>query len=427
MHKIKLGLAAMRDFLDRVGHPEEALRFVHVAGTNGKGSVCAALAEILHRAGYRIGVFTSPHLSSVRERFRIGPTPISEEEFARLGAQIMTVLGPERITYFEFTTALALLWFAETGVDLVVLETGMGGRLDATNVVHPDVAVITSISMDHEAYLGNTLVQIAREKAGIIKSGVPVVSGGIHPEAAEVIAARARELDAPLFVLGQNFDYQRIPDGTWCWQCGTGLAGRDISGLRSSRPSLAQQENDSLALAALALLARRGFSVSPDHIRQGLAAVSWPGRMEYFEQHAARQKEGIDSGGVVQRFLLDGAHNPAGVKNLAESLRENFHYRRLIAVWGSMVDKDLAATLGYIVPLVDLLVITQPDGERAATPVHVREFLPEADRNRARLCPDVAEALAMARSHAGSEDLILVSGSLYLLGAVRAMLLGELV
>ncbi|HSL39969.1 MAG TPA: Mur ligase family protein, partial [Desulforhopalus sp.] len=197
MHKIKLGLAAMRDFLDQVGHPEEVLRFVHVAGTNGKGSVCAALAEILHRAGYRVGVFTSPHLSSVRERFRIGPTPISEEEFARLGAQIMTVLGPERITYFEFTTALALLWFAEAGVDLVVLETGMGGRLDATNVVQPEVAVITSISMDHEAYLGNTLVQIAREKAGIIKNGVPVVSGGIHPEAAEVIAARAREVDAP--------------------------------------------------------------------------------------------------------------------------------------------------------------------------------------------------------------------------------------
>jgi dihydrofolate synthase / folylpolyglutamate synthase len=427
MHKIKLGLAAMRDFLDRVGHPEEALRFVHVAGTNGKGSVCAALAEILHRAGYRVGVFTSPHLSSVRERFRIGPTPISEEEFARLGAQIITVLGPERITYFEFTTALALLWFAEAGVDLVVLETGMGGRLDATNVVHPEVAVITSISMDHEAYLGNTLAQIAGEKAGIIKNRVPVVSGGIHPEAAEVIAARAREVDAPLFVLGQDFDYQRRPDGTWCWQGGTGLAGRDISGLRSSRPSLAQQENDSLALATLALLARRGFAIAPDHIRQGLASVAWPGRMEYFEQHAARQGEGIDNGGMVQRFLLDGAHNPAGVKNLAESLRENFRYRRLIAVWGSMIDKDLATTLGYIVPLVDLLVITQPDGERAATPAQVREFLAEADRSRARLCPDVAEALAIARSNAGSEDLILVSGSLYLLGAVRAMLLGELV
>ncbi|MBW2682664.1 MAG: bifunctional folylpolyglutamate synthase/dihydrofolate synthase, partial [Deltaproteobacteria bacterium] len=168
MHKIKLGLDAMQSFLEKVGRPENDLRFVHVAGTNGKGSVCAALSEILGRAGYKVGVYTSPHLSSVRERFRIGDRYITEEEFAALGSRICEVLGTEQITYFEFTTALGLLWFAESELDLVLLETGLGGRLDATNVVTPLVSVITSISMDHEAYLGDTMAAVAGEKAGII-------------------------------------------------------------------------------------------------------------------------------------------------------------------------------------------------------------------------------------------------------------------
>ncbi len=182
MHKIKLGLEAMQSFLQKVDRPESRLKFVHIAGTNGKGSVCAALSEVLGLGGYRVGVYTSPHLSSVRERFRIGSEYISEEAFARIGTRICEVLGEEQITYFEFTTALGLLWFAESNVDLVLLETGMGGRLDATNVVTPLVSVITSVSMDHEAYLGNSLIEIAGEKAGIIKTGVPVVSGAIHPE-----------------------------------------------------------------------------------------------------------------------------------------------------------------------------------------------------------------------------------------------------
>ena len=220
MHKIKLGLEAMENFLAKVGHPERQLSFVHVAGTNGKGSVCSALTEILTLASYRAGLYTSPHLSSVRERFRIGPKYISEQSFAALGERICQVLGGEQITYFEFTTALGLLWFAESGVDVVMLETGMGGRLDATNVVTPLVSVITSISMDHEAYLGTTLGEIAGEKAGIIKPGVPVVSGAVHPEAAAVIAGVAGERQAPLQVLGHNFDYTLLPDGGWDWRGG---------------------------------------------------------------------------------------------------------------------------------------------------------------------------------------------------------------
>ncbi len=209
MHKIKLGLGAMRAFLARVGQPEQRLRIVHVAGTNGKGSVSASLLAVLKRAGLRVGLYTSPHLSSIRERFRIGERYISEEEFARIATAIAKTLGEEQITYFEFSTALALLWFAESDLDLVILETGLGGRLDATNVVNPLVSVITSISMDHEAYLGNTLTAVASEKAGIIKPGVPVVATDGRPEIVEVLERTACRARRAAVSVGARFRIRR--------------------------------------------------------------------------------------------------------------------------------------------------------------------------------------------------------------------------
>lgn len=428
MHKIKLGLEAMQSFLAKVGRPEQNLRFVHVAGTNGKGSVCAALGEVLGRAGYRVGVYTSPHLSSVRERFRIGHEYISEAAFAELGSRICRVLGDEQITYFEFTTALGLLWFAESQVDLVIFETGMGGRLDATNVVTPLVSVITSVSMDHEAYLGNTLAEIAGEKAGIIKTGVPVVSGAVHPVAAEVIAQASRKMHAPLYVLRQEFDYSLGSDTVWTWRGGHAFAGLTIENLRSSRASLVQPENDSLAIGVLQLLKGMGFVVSEQQLRAGIAEVKWPGRMEYFEQIyiPATNQMPVGHGGKKLRYLLDGAHNPDGVKNLANTLGQNFTYRKLIAVWGSMVDKDLATTLGAIAPLVDELVFTRPAGERAASPEQLVAFLPDELKVRAHCVENVEQALIAAQDTAGEEDLLVVGGSLYLLGAVRQLLLGDI-
>ncbi len=418
MHKIKLGLEAMESFLARVDHPERKLAFVHVAGTNGKGSVCSALAEILTLAGYRVGVYTSPHLSSVRERFRIGRDYIDERAFAELGERICTVLGEEKITYFEFTTALGLLWFAQSEVDVVMFETGMGGRLDATNVVTPLLSVITSVSMDHEAYLGTTLAEIAREKAGIIKPGVAVVSGAVHPEAAAVIARVAGERQAPLYVLRQEFDYTRNPDGSWDWHGGAALGGLALEQLRSSRESQAQPDNDSLVLAAAQLLRQRGFAIGVEELRRGLAEVKWPGRMEYFEVTAGD--------GRKSRYLLDGAHNPDGVKNLAETLATRFPRRRLVALWGAMVDKDLRATMESMAPLVDTFVFTRPAGERAASPGQLREVLPPSWRGQVICEDDIVLALEKACGEAGEEDLLLVAGSLYLLGEVRRLLLGEL-
>ncbi len=429
MHKIKLGLEAMQSFLEKVDRPESRLKFVHVAGTNGKGSVCAAVSEVLGLAGYRVGVYTSPHLSSVRERFRIGSEYISESTFAELGARICRVLGEEQITYFEFTTALGLLWFAQSNVDLVLLETGMGGRLDATNVVTPLLSVITSVSMDHEAYLGTSLSVIAGEKAGIIKPGVAVVSGAVHPEAAGVVEAVAQINAAPLYVLCQDFDYVVHPDTSWTWTGGNAFADCEIAGLRSSRASLVQQENDSLSIAVLKLLQKDGFKVSNQQICQGLASVKWPGRMECFDQEyiSTPVDDKVRNSRKVLRYLLDGAHNTDGVKNLAKSLVEKFQYKKLVGVWGAMVDKDLAATLDLIAPLVDELIITQPDGERAATPEHIFAIINTEQKQKARCIKKVEEALVAAQETAEEGDLIVVGGSLYLIGAIRHLLLGDLV
>jgi len=424
MHKIKLGLGAMRDFLEKVGRPESRLRTVHLAGTNGKGTVCAGLSKILGLAGYRVGVYTSPHLSCVRERFRIGSEYISEESFARLGSQITDILGEDQITYFEFTTALGFLWFAESDVDLVLLETGMGGRLDATNVVTPIISVITSVSMDHEAYLGETLEEIAGEKAGIIKEKVPVVSGAVHPDAAKVVEEVCALKNAELFVLGRDFDYTLSGLDTWAWSGGS-FGGKTYQKLISNSPSLVQQDNESLVLAVLSLLDKQGMKVTEENIYKGLSSVKWPGRMEYLEL-TYPLKETEESAQNVS-YLLDGAHNPAGVENLTKTLEQRFSQKRLIGVWGSMIDKDLTGTLEMIVPLLDTFIITQPDGERSATPEQIYTLLDDAGKQKTTCVAGVQQALTTARKTARQGDLIVVGGSLYLIGAARQILMGDLI
>jgi dihydrofolate synthase / folylpolyglutamate synthase len=429
MHKIKLGLEAMQDFLAKVGRPEKSLKCVHLAGTNGKGSVCAAIESVLGLSGYKVGVYTSPHLSCVRERFKIGNEYISEAKFAEIGTRICEVLGDDQITYFEFTTALGLLWFAESDVDLVLLETGMGGRLDATNVVTPLISVITSISMDHEAYLGDTLTAIASEKAGIIKDNVPVISAASHPEVVPVIQATSMRLEAPLYSFAKEFDYDVNEDGTWVWIGGDVFSGQHIGPILSASPSLVQQENESLAIATLLLLEDFGFYVDFPEIIAGISRVKWPGRMEYFTKDVLlpTQEEGKTGGSMKLTYLLDGAHNVAGVNNLAKTLEERFHGSKLIGIWGSMVDKDLTATLNRMLPLFSKVFITQPDGERSATPEHIISLLTDEQKAKIESYSDVADALAAAQKEAQEDDVIVIGGSLYLIGAVRYLLCGDIV
>jgi dihydrofolate synthase/folylpolyglutamate synthase len=430
-HKIKLGLDSMRSFLARVGHPEQRLRYVHVAGTNGKGSVSVTLLTLLAHAGYRVGLYTSPHLSSVRERFRINDEFISREKFAELATRIKGVLGAEKITYFEFTTALALLWFAESGLDLVILETGLGGRLDATNVVAPLVSVITNVTMDHEAYLGTTVAAVAVEKAGIIKEFVPVVVGVAADEGLDIVRQTCQERSAPLYLYGQ--DFQAVPgeDRFWSWlPVGAIMPGERLDALRCFMRGSYQIVNASLALAVLALLRPHGFLLTPDVIQTGLAAVRWPGRLEHIcldRQSRKTSEQGQVTDEKTICYLLDGAHNPAGVESLVLTLRQEYEYKRLIVVWGAMLDKDLGNTLPLIAELAAILVLTRPEGERAATPAQLLANLDAETQRRCECVAQVDKALARAEALSEPGDLIVIAGSLYLIGAVRKTLLGELV
>ncbi|BCO08350.1 bifunctional folylpolyglutamate synthase/dihydrofolate synthase [Desulfolithobacter dissulfuricans] len=424
--KIKLGLDAMHDFLDRLDNPQQELACIHIGGTNGKGSVGATLTTILTRAGYRVGFYTSPHLSCVRERFRIGDRFISEQEFARQATRIRDVLDGSQITYFEFTTALALGWFAEQRVDLAILEVGMGGRLDATNVVTPLVSVITNVSMDHEQYLGTTLTQVAREKAGIIKQGIPVVCGVADREPLAVMEETCNARSAPLYLAGRDFHGRLTDRRSRRWQY-LGPDGTQLDDLPLAMKGGYQVDNAAMALATIQLLGKNGFNVRDEHIRAGLAATRWPGRLEEFWRH--RDGRIFLSGPVPEgahHFLLDGAHNPAGVEALRQALDEEFSHCGLILVWGAMADKDLGQTLEVIAPLARTIIFTRPESERSATSEQLADALPPEMRDKTRSAESVAEALDMAMELAGPGELICIGGSLYLVGAARRILLGEL-
>jgi len=425
--KIKLGLESMNQFLDAVGNPHRALRFVHVAGTNGKGSVSTTLQTILTGAGYKVGLYTSPHLSSVRERFRINDRFISEEAFSRHAGVIRGVLGEKQITYFEFATALALLWFVEEQVDVAILEVGMGGRLDATNVVTPLVSVITNVSMDHEQYLGNTLAAVAFEKAGVIKPGIPVVSGVDADDSLTVVEQACRERKAPLFLLGREFEAVRASEGRWEYKGIT--PSHSLAGLQCRLKGGYQMGNAALALAALETISAL-LPVTEEAIRQGLLSVRWPGRLEYFCLADGKEvdcpAESVTCHTTsLRRYLLDGAHNPAGVESLRDSLAGEFVYDRLILVWGCMADKDVGATLMSIASLADRIIFTRPESERSATVEQLTAILSDEERDKATGTATVSEALTLAADMAKSEDLICVAGSLYLVGAARKILLGE--
>jgi dihydrofolate synthase / folylpolyglutamate synthase len=422
--KIKLGLDSMNSFLDDLGRPQRRLKFIHVAGTNGKGSVAATLQAVLARTGLRVGIYTSPHLNSVRERFRINDQYISRREFAEHVTEIHGILAGRQITYFELTTALALLWFARQQVDLAILEVGMGGRLDATNVVIPLVSVITNVSMDHELYLGNTLEAVAREKAGIIKPGIPVVTGVADDAGGVVVTETCRERQAPLYLLGRDFRAVSAGGERWDYH---GISGEhDLKEIEYRLRGAHQLANGSLVLATLEILETRGYPVAEPPIRIGLREVAWPGRLEYLELSRPPEPEAPEVS-ARWRVLLDGAHNPAGMATLVRALANDFKYGQLILIWGSMADKDMRPMLAMVATMAHHIILTRPAGERAAEPEVLLGLLPESVRAGAECVPVIGEAIERARDLAGAEDLVCIAGSLYLVGAARKLLLGELV
>lgn len=422
LHKIKLGLDSMRSFLQSVGNPQDSLRFVHVAGTNGKGSVCSSLVSISRHGGYQVGLYTSPHLNDVRERFSINDQYISESEFTEIIATIQKALAGAKITYFECTTAIALLWFEKKQPDFVVLETGLGGRLDATNVVTPMFSIITNISLDHEAYLGDSIESVASEKAGIIKPSVPLISGATQPSVIQIIEDVCRKHKSPMFQLGKDFTITHNSDGIFGWDGGAGEINGTYSSLTSSLKGAHQAQNMSLVLAALPLLREHGIQLTEKNVRAGLLQVIWPGRLEQVD--VCRTQNGAE---VNINYLLDGGHNPAGIASLVNTLKEDYADRKILVVWGAMSDKDSGKTLPCLAPLVDKIFITKPESERSAEPNKIFRQLNQDVQTKCEMVSNVESALTKAEKVANDEMLIVVAGSLYLVGAVRFLLLGSLV
>ncbi len=375
-----------------LGHPERAVPTVHVAGTNGKGSTAAMIAAMLGAAGKRVGLYTSPHLVSFRERIVVGGVPISEAAVVDGVAKIRDVLGASLdLTCFEVMTLLAWNAFREGGVDVVVLEVGLGGRLDATNLVVPEVAVVTNVDMDHEAFLGSTIAGIAREKAGIIKAGVPVVSGATG-EAADVIGARAAELGSPLEVEGRDFAVTPDGAGALAYRSADGTIGPLTVALAGAH----QLRNAALAVRALELAPR--LTPSPDELAAGLAAVRWPGRLQ-----------------VVCRkplVLLDGAHNAAGIEALTTDLRARAAGRRVRVLFGVMRDKGWQTMLRRLAEVASEIVLTRPRQPRSADP----ETLVAPVPCPVRVSADPVEAYRMLVATSGMDDVIVVAGSLFLVG-----------
>jgi dihydrofolate synthase/folylpolyglutamate synthase len=409
---IKPGLERMFMALEALGQPQRRYRSLHVAGTNGKGSTCAFASTVLRAAGHRVGLYTSPHLERVTERFQIDGSEIPRE---LLGRRILEVLErypqaagtPAPLTYFEFGTAVAFWHFAQEGVEVAVLETGLGGRLDATNTVAPLVTAITPISFDHMEYLGHTLGAIAGEKAGILKPGVPVIVSRQEPEALANIARVADEVSSPMLLEGRDFTLEQAAGGALIYRGVRWTLDELTLSLRGPH----QRQNASVALAALEQLDSRGVTVPTEAAKAGLASAQWPGRLEEVSKQPL--------------VLLDGAHNPGGVAALLASLDALYPGRRIHAVFGVVADKDRAPMMRALFPRCASLHLTPLDTPRSLAP---ERYLEEA---RA-WCADVRAhasldaALASAQAQAMEGDVVLCTGSLFLVGAVRARLLRNL-
>jgi dihydrofolate synthase/folylpolyglutamate synthase len=401
---IKFGLNRTETLLEKVGNPHAGLRCVHLAGTNGKGSTAAMLTAILAEHGYRVGLYTSPHLVRFTERFRINDQEADPARILEVFQQIHGALDHrEPPTFFEVVTAMAFLYFAQEQVDWAVVEVGMGGRLDATNVVRPQASVITNVSFDHQEFLGTTLSSIAREKAGIIKDSVPVITAAQQPVVQGVIKTTCFRHQAPLYRLGVDFRVRQQPNGAFNYQ------GMDHQwpGLNLNLDGDHQVSNAALALATLEVLERRGsLNLDLNTIANGLLQVRWPARLEVLQHHPL--------------IVLDGAHNPQGAEALREALRNSFSYRRLHLVLGIMKDKDLRGILRRLLPLADTVVFTKPRYERAADPEALRA-LADSYRKEYYIVPEVAAAIERSRQLAAPEDLICIAGSLYFAGEVKEL------
>ncbi len=428
-HTSAFKLDRMRRLLALVGDPHLGLAAVHIAGTKGKGSTAAMIAAVLQAAGMRTGLYTSPHLSAIEERIAIGGQPCSQDEFASLAAELEAAVeklplfgtakessGP---TFFEVTTAMAFLHFARRNVDCAVLEVGLGGRLDSTTVCQPSVSIITSISFDHTRQLGNTLAAIAGEKAGIIKPGVPVISGVVNDEPREVIRRAACDAGAPLFERGIDFDFVRPTAASVGQALDYREAGYELRGVALGMLGDHQAANASLAIASVRKLAGQGWAIDEAALRSGLSAAKVPARIELIRERPV--------------VILDVAHNVASIEALLGVLAERFAARRRVLIFASSKDKDTAGMLRLLLPRFDEVVLTRYIENPRAVEIDQLERLAAgllgASGSNGDLLPTIhaaqspGEAWRIAQRLAGPDDLICITGSFFLAAELRPVVL----
>ncbi len=399
---IILGLSTIQTILKNLGNPQSNFRSIHIAGTNGKGSVASALAQILALAGYKVGLYTSPHLVRFNERICINNQPIPDDRVVKSYEAVKAVhQGDREPTFFEFSTAMAFHEFGRAQVDWAIIETGMGGRLDATNVITPALTIITNISLEHQMYLGNTIAKIAAEKAGIIKQNCPVVTGVAQKSAIRAVETAARDKNAPVYRMGDAFRIRRHPrsdsftytgiDHTW-------------KGLRTGLLGSHQAGNAALVLAGCELLNRNGVNIAFDHIRKGLLEQRWPGRLEVVAQQPM--------------LLLDGAHNMMAVRELAGYLRAHLKEKKIALVSGILDDKAYPDMLRCLLPLCDRAVLTQPKIDRSLPPDTLYDVA-KGIISDVSVVKSVPAAVSHAMETSAKDDVVCVAGSLYLVGEVK--------
>jgi dihydrofolate synthase/folylpolyglutamate synthase len=415
-------LGRVEALMAAVGNPERAFRSIHIAGTKGKGSTATMAQSILTAAGFRTGLYTSPHLSRIEERMTVDGGMMPEEEFI----QIVNELAPytlrqreerpsESPTFFELVTAAGFRHFARRRAELAVVEVGMGGRLDATNVIRPEVSVITRVDYDHEERLGHTLDRIAFEKAGIIKPGVPVVCAPQEPEALAVVAETAERRGSPWVRIGSDYRVENVRTGLDAQKapfCRFDLSGRGEArrGLELHMLGEHQATNAACAAAAVDLLAERcGLKVSPEAVRRGLDSARSPARLEVFAGKPL--------------VLLDGAHNPISMRALCAALDGAFAGARLVLLMGVSRDKNVEEIFKLILPRAAAVIFTRSDSPRAAEPPALAELAHNLCGVRAEICDDAHQALQRARALARPDDLLCVTGSFFLAGMLRPALL----
>jgi dihydrofolate synthase/folylpolyglutamate synthase len=399
------GLTKVEGILEAIGNPHKEIHAIHIGGTNGKGSTAAMMASILQKEGYGVGLYTSPHLHRFTERIKVNGKEIEQEEVGELAGWIKEKIETAGIeppfTFFDFTTAMALLYFSQKMVDLAVLEVGLGGRLDSTNVVDPLLSIITNIAKDHEEHLGKGILKIAKEKGGIIKRDRPLITAATQPQVLRLFSNICQEKGSPYFRVRKEFRYVQTGEKNFSYE---GL-NRKLWDVHLNLSGFHQIVNATTALGAMEVLDDLGYSVSTDAMVEGLREVEWPGRLEMISSSP--------------RVILDGAHNPAGALVLKESLEKEFQYHHLILLIGIMKDKDIQSILHILVPLADHIILTRPRYDRAAHPSLLAKALGRNGK-KAEIIEDLHDAIQKGLSMTDEEDLLCITGSLYTVGEARA-------